>query len=322
MNCLCCGRPLKESASEQTNLWHKSCIRKFFATEELPELDISDEGLNRIVTEAAGRGYTIPGVQKKLSLHLESSGLPRLTVVDYPNGYILKPQSEDYPSLPEAEHLVMRMAEKTGIRVVPFGLLRSEDQKSFSYITRRIDRSITGKKKQSVQKIAMEDFCQLDGKLTADKYHGSYERCAKIVLRYSRNPGLDLSELYLRLVFSFVTGNSDMHLKNFSLFETVSGSRQYGLSPAYDLLPVNLILPEDQEQTALTINGKKRNLHKNDFLKFAHTSGINEKAADNLIAKVIKMQDRYHTLCRDSWLPEDMQTAFIELMDQRIESLK
>lgn len=130
---------------------------------------------------------------------------------------------------------------------------------------------------EPVQSLAMEDFCQLDLRLTQDKYRGSYERCAKMITRHSSRPGLDLSELYLRLVFCYLVGNSDMHLKNSSLLETDVGSGEYALSPAYDLLPVKVIMPEDIEETALTLNGKKRNIRRKDFWRLLRTAGLTRR---------------------------------------------
>ena len=101
----------------------------------------------------------------------------------------------------------------------------------------------------------LEDFCQLSSRITADKYKGSYEGCGRVIQKFSKNVGIDASEFFYRLVFCFLTGNSDMHLKNFSLIENAPGSRVFGLSAAYDLLPVNVIVPEDREQMALTLNG-------------------------------------------------------------------
>ena len=321
MKCLCCGKEIREdAASSATACWHKSCVRRFFGTDELPELDITDEELMQLVNESTGRGYTVPGVQKKLSLHLTANGgKPRLTLVNYPTGYILKPQTEQFNALPEAEYLVMRMAESTGIATVPFALLNLTS--GAAYITKRIDRILPVRKNSQVKIYAMEDFCQLDMRLTEDKYRGSYERCAKIISRYSVRPGLDLSELFLRLVFCFAIGNSDMHLKNFSLIETEPESGQYVLSDAYDLIPVNVIMPEDTEQTALALNGKKRNLHRNDFLKFASASGISIAAAEKMIEKVIYMRDKYLTMCENSYLPSEMIERFSLLIDERIDAL-
>ncbi len=336
MKCFCCGKPLHNTDDGQELLtgWHNACIRKFFGTNRLPLIDISEENLTRIAMENVEKGCTVPGVQKKMSLHLNVDKEPRLTLVDYPSGYILKPQTGKYASLPEAEYLVMQMAKFTGISTVPFALLSlnqdsgtyitsraDSKQTAHAYITKRIDRILPTSRNKQTQMLAMEDFCQLDNRITADKYHGSYERCAKIVSKYSNRPGLDMTELFLRIVFSYVTGNSDMHLKNFSLIETAPGNREYILSAAYDMLPVNIILPDDTEQLALTLNGKKRNLHRNDFLKFADYCDIPKKAAERLIQKVTSKKDLYQDMCMDSYLPPEMKQRFMLLIQERTETL-
>ncbi|MDO4622768.1 MAG: HipA domain-containing protein [Eubacteriales bacterium] len=310
MNCLCCGKKLRQA---QENGWHKACIRRFFQTEQIPELDMDQKTLEYLAKEFVQQGVTVPGVQKKISLCLLSDGaIPRLTLVNYPTGYILKPQVSEFRALPEAEHLVMCMAEKVGIETVPHALVKIEDQ--FAYITKRIDR---GFEKNGTRMYAMEDFCQLDLRLTQDKYKGSYERCAKVIGRYSSRKGLDYSELFLRLVFCFLVGNSDMHLKNFSLIEKEENTGRYQLSAAYDLLPVNVIMPEDTEEFALTMNGKKRNLHLKDFLLFAQCCHISEAAAIKMIRKIVSYTDVFAEMCRESYLPEDMKEELIELMEQR-----
>jgi len=320
MNCLCCGRPLLDSAGKEelSSGWHASCVKKFFHTSKLPEIDISEGSVMRIAAESTIKGYTVPGVQKKLSLHLETGKEPRLTIVNYPIGFILKPQTTEFQALPEAEYLVMQMAAATGIRTVPFALLRMPtDQDRLAYITKRIDRILPDNKTGQTQMLAMEDFCQLDGRLTQDKYRGSYERCAKIIAKYSINPGLDLSELFLRIAFSYAIGNSDMHLKNFSLIETISGSRSYVLSAAYDMLPTNVVMPEDTEQLALTLNGKKTKLRRSDFLTFADTCAIPAKSAEKMINKIASMQSIYLSMCRSSYLPESMKKSLEKLIIER-----
>ena len=316
MNCLCCGKPIKESnPEEQEYCWHLKCIKSFFGTKELPDIEFSDEIIKVLADESTNKGFTVPGVQKKISLHLsaEKNQKPRLTLINYPSGYILKPQTEEYPSLPEAEHLTMRMAEKVGIKTVPYALVKMSEEK-LAYITKRIDRIDT-------QMLAMEDFCQLDGRLTEDKYKGSYERGAKIITDYSSQSGLDMTEFYLRIVFSFAVGNSDMHLKNFSLVETEEKSGRYILSRAYDMLPVNTVNPADKEELALTMNGKKRNLHRNDFLKFADTCSVPRKVAEKLIAKVTDKEDLLIEECRKSYLPEELKDNLICLIQERMNRL-
>ena len=310
MNCLCCGKPLK---TDDGTRWHKACIRRFFGTATLPEIKIDEDTLTALALENTGKGVTVPGVQKKLSLHLLSDAAsPRLTLVDYPTGYILKPQVADFEALPQAEHLVMSMADATGIATVPHALICQNGE--IAYLTKRIDRRFG---KNSVELLAMEDFCQLDRRLTEDKYRGSYERCAKVIRQYSSRKQLDLSELFLRLVFSYVVGNSDMHLKNFSLIEPEVGSGRYVLSAAYDLLPVNVVMPEDTEEFALAMNGKKQNLRKKDFMVFADACGIQKNAAEKMIAKVLSMKERYLLLCEESLLPDRLKQRFAALMEKR-----
>jgi serine/threonine-protein kinase HipA len=314
MRCLCCNKIISENASvdEIKWGWHKKCVRKFFGTATLPQIDLSETVLNEIVTRSISQGLTIPGVQKKMSLHLTPGKNARLTLVNYPTGYILKPQTDEYPYLPEYEHTAMLMAEAVHIRTVPHALIGVNG--TYAYITRRVDRVI---RKDSLQMFAMEDFCQLSMRLTRDKYRGSYENCGKIIRKYSSVVGFDLSEMYLRILFSFLIGNSDMHLKNFSLREDKPGSRIFHLSEAYDMLPVNLILPSDKDQMALTIHGKKRHIRKNDFLNLAENCGIPIEAAKKMILELLNMKQQLISIVQESFLPAEKQLEMEKLMNER-----
>ena len=207
MKCLCCGKEISSNAttSEKDWCWHKKCVKAFFHTREMPILDVTREQLEKLANEAVNEGLTVPGVQKKLSLHLTSDTNARLTIVNYPTGYILKPQTEEFQNMPEFEDLAMRMAELMGIQTVSHALIKMNGE--YAYITKRIDREITGKE---THLYAMEDFCQLSNRLTQDKYRGSYENCGKIIKKYSDTPGLDLIEMYLRVIGSYIMGNSDL----------------------------------------------------------------------------------------------------------------
>ncbi|MBP3234110.1 MAG: HipA domain-containing protein [Eubacterium sp.] len=312
MICLCCGKEIRTKESSK-NGWHDRCIRSFFNTDNLPELDVSEKIIEEMALANIDKRLTVAGVQKKISLHLSGDNGYRLTVVDYPTGYILKPQTKEYDFLPEYEQLSMLMADATGIRTVPHALIKTG--KSYSYITRRIDRKIV---KNNIEKYAMEDFCQLAEKLAIDKYKGSYEQCGKIIKLYSSIVGFDLSELFIRLVFSYVIGNSDMHLKNFSLIETEPGSREYHLSGAYDMLPVNIVLPEDDEEMALMLNGKKKNLRKKDFIALADNYRLNEKTANKLIDSVCSKVNIYNRLCDESLLNDEGKKKIKNLIEHRI----
>lgn len=318
MKCLCCGKVITKNASESEKKWqwHKKCIKKFFHTEEMPVLDITKDQLEVLANKTVNEGLTVPGVQKKLSLHLSSDLNARLTIVDYPTGYILKPQTEEFENMPEFEDLAMRLAEIMGIQTVPHALIKMNSE--YAYITKRIDREITEKE---IKLYAMEDFCQLSYRLTQDKYKGSYEQCGRIIKKYSITPGLDMSELFLRVLGSFVMGNSDMHLKNFSLKETEPGNRNFQLSKAYDMLPVNIIMPEDKEQFALTINGKKRNIHKKEFRLLAESCEIPANAAQRMMKKLCSLKDKLLNQVETAYLSEEQKEKVKELISERIEAL-
>ncbi len=321
MNCLCCSKLINASASEEEWItgWHRSCVRRFFGTRKLPEIDITEEKLLELARESVNQGLTVPGVQKKISLHLTAGTNPRLTLVNYPTGFILKPQTAEYENLPECEYLAMRMAAAAGIKTVPFALIRLHgEENNLAYITRRIDRVGNN----TPEMLAMEDFCQLDGRLAQDKYRGSYERCAKIIQRYSDRPGIDLTDFYYRLLISFVIGNSDLHLKNLSLIETNPGSQKYILSPVYDFLPVNAVLPEDEDEFALTMCGKNRRIRKNDFVRFAVSIGITEKVAAALVEQCIGQEKLFLSLAEASILPANLKSAVINLISDRMTTLK
>ncbi|WP_285828041.1 HipA domain-containing protein, partial [Bacteroides acidifaciens] len=178
------------------------------------------------------------------------------------------------------------------------------------YITRRIDRGPRG------EKYPMEDLCQLSERLTEHKYKGSYEQIAKAILRYSATPKLDVVNFWEQVLFSWLTGNADMHLKNFSLHSRNQGV--YGLTPAYDLLSTALVLPEDTEELALTLNGRKRKLRRSDFVQAMTASGMDEKVIDNLFKKFIKAIPKWGEWIDVSFLPDEMKSKYKALIAERI----
>ena len=164
----------------------------------------------------------------------------------------------------------------------------------------------------------MEDMCQLTGRLTEYKYRGSYEQIAKTILRYSAAPGLDVANFWTVVVFSWLVGNSDMHLKNFSLYAPYD---QYVLTPAYDLVNTLLVIPADNEELALPLNGKKRKLTRTDFEKAMLGSGVNAKVVSNIFRKFLRIYPAWESTIRASFLPADLQDAYWSLIQNRINRL-
>ena len=205
----------------------------------------------------------------------------------------------------------MNMASVLKIPVVPHALITLKDN-SLAYITKRIDRNKN-------EKNPMEDFCQLSERLTEDKYKGSYEQCGKIIKSYSEFYGLDEVDFFNRIIFCFVTGNSDMHLKNFSL---IKQNEKWSLSPAYDLLPVNIVNSKDTEETALNLNGKKSNIKRSDFLSLAESLGINSKSAEKILERAIAKEESLVELITQSLLSDDLKNKFTELLKERCGRLR
>lgn len=306
--CLYCYKNLEEGQKD----FHPGCARKFFGTTEAPLLEYRREDLDNLAAQVIQAQTSLTGVQPKLSLNLHKhKGYNRLTIVGLWGDFIFKPQTDDYPELPENEDLTMHMAAAARIKVVPHSLIRLGDG-SLGYITRRIDRTNKG------EKIDMEDMCQLTLHPTEYKYKSSYEQIAKTIAVFSSTPKLDIVNFMQVLLFSFVTGNNDMHLKNFSLYRP---KRHYQLTPAYDMLNVVIANPKDKEELALTLNGKKSHIKLKDFLKASATIGIEEHITMQLIANMKKALPMWTELINNSFMSIDMKTAYLALINQRIEAL-
>lgn len=303
--CLYCYQPLEESGTD----YHPQCSKKIFGTATPPVLPYSKADIKSLALEVVRSKITITGVQPKLSVDLEKvkSGEKRFTIVGLWGRYILKPQTEQYANLPENEDLTMHLAELTKIKVVPHSLIRFKDA-SLAYITKRIDRDKKG------NKIPMEDMCQLTERLTEYKYKGSYEQIAKKIVEFSAYPILDLIDYFEVLLFCYLTGNTDMHLKNFSLYK---GLGNYSLAPAYDLLSTKLAIPEDNEELALTLNGKKRKLKKQDFDNLLKSMKLEDKAIENVYEKFRKAIPQWYGFIDISFLPEQAKADYKSLIQDR-----
>jgi serine/threonine-protein kinase HipA len=209
--------------------------------------------------------------------------------------------------MPEIEFITMRLAKAMGIRTVPHALIRLKSGE-LAYITRRIDRT-------QDSKIAMEDMCQLTGRLTEDKYKGSLEQIARTILGFSTQPGLDAINFFELVLFCFLTGNADMHLKNFSLWRPSVGEIQ--LSPAYDLIATKLLIPEDPEETALALNGKKKNLRRKDFDALAERLGLTANSRENAYHGAAKIRERSQDVFKAGLLPDEISTGYRKMLDDR-----
>ncbi|MHA4811884.1 HipA domain-containing protein [Flavitalea flava] len=285
-------------------VYHPECSKKFFGNPTVPELQLDDKLLQELAEKNINQRIAVTGVQPKLSVTLEkaTTGKDRLTIVGLWGEYILKPQQEQYPYMPETEDLTMHLASAFKIPVCDHSLMRATDD-SLVYLAKRFDRN-------KGRKIHMEDFCQLMEFPTENKYKGSYEKGGKLVLNYCTNKGLEALSYFELILFSYLSGNNDMHLKNFSLLykgDTVS------LSPAYDLLNVTLINPKDKEELGLYLNGKKYRIKKTDFLVLGKSLNIPDKVMENTFIRFAAQNQKVLNLINSSFLGEKEKEKYQEI---------
>ena len=307
--CLYCYQDLEEGMVD----FHPQCAKRFFGTTAVPAFPYKHSEIKELAKEVVRSQTAVTGVQAKLSMDIEKmQHETRFTIVGLWGRFILKPQTELYPHLPELEDLTMHLAETAHIQVVPHTLVRFADGE-MCYLTRRVDRTPKG------EKIPMEDMCQLSQKLTEHKYRGSHEQIAKIIMLYSSAPKLDLVRFWEVVLFSWITGNSDMHLKNFSIYSPFPDN--YQLAPAYDLLNTLLVMPSDKEELALTLNAKKKKIKAQDFVSAMINSGLDGKVIQNMFQRFHLAEEKWYDWIENSFLPQEMKTGYTMMIKERMSRL-
>ena len=311
--CLYCYQELGEGQVD----FHPACARKFFGSETAPQLPYTRNNMSELARQVIRTSSSVTGVQAKMSLDVNRGGKnepAKFTIVGLWGKYIFKPQSGRFPCLPELEDLTMKMAEAAHIRTARHTLIRLADGE-LGYLTLSMDRGRKG------EKISMLDMCQLTNRLTEHKYYGTYQQLAETIKRYSSAPMLDVQRYWEVVLFSWITGNSDMHCKNFSLVDT--GNGEYALAPAYDLLAVLLADTYDKEEMAMsfTVGGDKNGFGRNTFMAAFTQSGISASVADKMIERMKGCLPVWEELIGQSFLPEKMKSDYLDLLNQRISSL-
>lgn len=310
--CLYCYQPLEANAVQE---YHDRCARKFFSSKVAPLLPYKMADMADLAKEVIERSVTVPGVQPKLSMGvindvLQDGASGRMTILDALEGlYILKPQNEQFQQMPENEHLSMRLAELFTISVVPSSLIRLASGE-LCYLTKRIDRTYSN------DKIHMIDFLQILE--LEDKYLGTMEQLGKTIGELSSHTLMDKFRFFELSVFNFIIGNNDMHLKNFSMIFSDSG---WVLAPAYDLLNVKIILPQDDEEIALLLGGKKKNHNRKYFERFASALQLNEKQINSVFKRISKWMPKAEKLIQESFLTEELKAAYLRGIKKQVNRL-
>jgi len=277
---------------------------------QLIKLDALNLSADEQRSEAINRvgKMSVQGVQKKLSAQLKIKE-GRFEIVDQYGQFILKPQSDLYPELPENEAITMTLAKIVGLNVPVHGLVYSKD-KSMTYFIKRFDRAGHSKK------LAIEDFAQLSGEDRQTKYNSSMEKVIHVVSRFCTFPKIEYVKLFKLTLFNFLVGNEDMHLKNFSL---ITQDNKVYLSPVYDLLNTTIAMQNVAEELALPLNGKKSNLTKKDFLHYfgKERLQLNQNIMLQVINDIQLALPVWREFIRNSFLSLDMQEKYLHLLSER-----
>lgn len=295
--------------------FHPACSKKIFGQHTPPAINYLESQMEDLALQVIRSQMAVTGVQPKISLGLSTGAdrhePKRFTIFGLWGGYILKPPTPHYVQLPEVEDLTMHLANIAKISVVPHTLIRLQSG-NLAYLTKRIDRD-------KENKLHMEDMCQLNERLTEDKYHGSYEQVAKAIMKYSANPGLDVINFFEQVLFSFLTGNADMHLKNFSLIRRPGIGNI--LSPAYDMVATALVNPADDEDMALTLNGKKKKLNHKDFNAAFTSLNLDIKQQENIFKKMEKSRAKWIEFIDISFLSTEFKSSYKNIIQDRFSRL-
>lgn len=273
--CLCCQKRL----AGEKGKYHNKCLIRLFGVSWLPRVPFSIPDLPARISKVAGR-MSISGVQPKVIVKLNRDA-KELDIAVEGSTHILKTEPADFPELPQNENLCMNIAKMLDMDVPFHALIQMADEK-LCYVVSRFDRYPDG------VKIHKEDMAQLLQLFPEDKYRGSLEQVGKIIRKYATNRYLDLINFFERIILCFIIGNGDMHLKNWAIITLPD--KMIKLAPCYDFVSSSLYLP-GEEESALTINGKKNELTRSDFEALAKNLDIDIKAAKNVINKILKAKD-------------------------------
>lgn len=252
---------------------------------------------------------SVQGIQPKLSAVLNIKK-GKFEIVDKGGKYILKPQHHLYLQMPENEDLTMKMAAETGLEIPVHGLVWSKDG-SLTYFIRRFDR------KGWNSKVPVEDFAQLAGLSRDTKYDYSMEKVVKLIEKYCTFPSLEKIKLFKLSLFNFLVGNEDMHLKNFSI---INRDSKIELSPCYDLVNSTIEFKKPEEEFALPLKGKKKNLTYNILIDYfgKEKCELTEKSIDKVLKAITASVPKWNKLIEMSFLSPEMKVRYHDLLDARL----
>ena len=302
--CLCCQKEI-----EGEGRYHPKCLNKLFGVSWIPKIPFGIGDMPAEVSKS-GAKMSISGVQIKASVKVDREK-QEIVMVQTGGTHVLKAEPNEYPELPQNENCCMNIAQDLGMDVPPHGLFLMADGK-LGYLIKRFDRLDNG------EKIHKESISQILSIKTEDKYKGSLEKVGKTIQQNTKNIGLDLINFFERVLLSFLTGNGDMHLKNWALITLPNGEMH--LAPCYDFVCSKIYIP-NEEDFALTINGRKNKIRKGDFIALGMSLKIEPKAIENALNRFKDTRSTILEILSHSELSAERMKRFDEVIRSRYEHL-
>ena len=256
---------------------------------------------------------SIQGIQPKLSAKLNIKE-GKFDIVDKGGRYILKPQHHLYPEMPENEDITMRLAAEIGLQVPLHGLVWSKDN-SLTYFIKRFDR------KGQNDKVPVEDFAQLAGLSRDTKYDYSMEKVINVINKYCTFPSIENLKLFKLVIFNYLIGNEDMHLKNFSI---ITKDAKVALSPHYDLVNSTIEYKNQDEEIALPLKGKKKHLTRSILVDYfgIERCELTARSVEKVLETISLSVQKWKELINISFLSKEMKGKYHDLLDARLNILK
>lgn len=297
--CPGCGKP--------SSSWHTSCLKRLFGSPKLPDFSvIYNNDMVELALKSVGN-LSISGVQAKLSVRIKGG----LVTPSVRNGtHIIKPCVSQWQDMPQNENLIMSLASVAGIETPPHGLLKNGKDKSF-YIVKRFDRTSTG------LRIHIEDFSQAGSIPREMKYKKSAEFCGRLIKRVTTFPKIETQKFFRLILFNFLVGNGDAHLKNYSFMYS---KNRIVLTPAYDLISSSILIP-CETASAITINGKDNKFRLKDFKAFAKNLELPESQLNHFRKNLLKKLPLFFQMIEVADFNRDLKKKLVDLIKKRAKVL-
>ena len=279
------------------------------------------------------KGMSISGYQPKLQLIIHNA---QFDIIDASGDYILKPSPDNFPFLAENEHATMQVMKALKFDVPENGLVYfntdNPAEKNFAFVIKRYDRAENLQIHQEQLDGAM-GITEKYGKIKDDgEQYVSYERVVKFILNNVTQANLALQKtLFLRVVYAYLLGNNDLHLRNFSLMIARNGN--ISLAPVYDFVSVKpyaevfndslLALPllekeEGGNQLADGFETQYGCYLGMDFIEFGKNIGLSEKFCQKLLVDLPKASDKIHEIYQNSFMPLEHQQQVLQCYQHRL----